>query len=308
MITVYICTHNPKKHIFPDVLDALRQQDFPEAEYEVLVIDNASDYDLSKEYDFSGLPNFKLLQEKKLGKVNAMLHAIEHGRGDLFIMVDDDNILREDYLSVAWKIHLEKPDLGAYGGSNIGRYLKEPQKWFYAHEAMIAVKTVDEDYQSTDPDDGRASPVGAGLVFIKAAALRFQERVTSDPRFRFLDRSGGRLMGGADIYVSLCACELGLARGVSKEWSLQHVIPGERIELSYLLPLAEAAGYSHIVMKYILSGSVDECARKVNLTLRQKIGRFRSLLFKDKNYVAVKQKIREGTIEALRDIRSGKIE
>lgn len=308
MITVYICTHNPQKEIFPDVLDALRKQVVSNTDYEILLVDNASDYDIGEHYDFSGLHNFSLLKEEKLGKVNAMLHAIEHGRGDLFIMVDDDNILREDYLSVAWKIHSEKPDLAAYGGSSIGRYLKEPQKWFYPHEGMIAVKTVNEDYQSTDPDDGRASPVGAGLVFVKAAALRFKERVTSDPRFRFLDRSGGRLMGGADIYVSLCACELGLSRGVSKELSLEHVIPPERIELSYMLPLAEAAGYSHLVMKYILSESTDEFYKQVKLSLRQRIGQFRSLLFKDKNYVQIKKKIRQGKRDAILDLKSGKFD
>jgi glycosyltransferase involved in cell wall biosynthesis len=308
MLTVYICTHNPKPGIFQEVLDALCNQEPAGVAVEILLVDNASSVDVRGVHDFGGLPGFRYLHEPKPGKVHAMLTAFRQARGELLVMVDDDNVLRPDYLRVAWELHQTHPELGAYGGSNHGRYLFPPPKWFLRHEQMIAVKVVESTRISKDPFDAQTGQVGAGLVFTRSVAEHFSRRVIADPRFLGLDRQEGKLMGGADVYLSQCAFEIGLARGVFPELALDHVIPAERVSISYLLALAEAAGYSNTIMKYVLHGEKGLSNLKHHSNILYRTKWLISIYSKGIKFAQIKRRIRHGQRLAFAAIHRGEYE
>ena len=91
--TIIICTHNPRPHYLDRVLAALRNQSLPYRQWELLLIDNASEPALAPRWDILWHPNARHIRESELGLAVARRHGIMEAAGDLLIFVDDDNIL-----------------------------------------------------------------------------------------------------------------------------------------------------------------------------------------------------------------------
>jgi glycosyltransferase involved in cell wall biosynthesis len=51
MLSVIVCTHNPRQDYLARALAALRDQTLPTNEWELLVVDNASDIHLARTID-----------------------------------------------------------------------------------------------------------------------------------------------------------------------------------------------------------------------------------------------------------------
>ena len=97
-ISVIICSHNPRAPYLRRVLDALRAQTLPAKDWELLLIDNASGEPLAGQFDLAWQPNARHVRENKIGLTPARLRGIAESKGDLLVFVDDDNVLRADYL------------------------------------------------------------------------------------------------------------------------------------------------------------------------------------------------------------------
>ena len=100
----------------PHVGDATLLKSLPDAHWEVWLIDNGSDDPLASPTDLSWRSDGRHIREEELGLTPARLREIAEAKGDLLIFVDDDNMLRCDYLEVAARISLTHPYLGAFGG------------------------------------------------------------------------------------------------------------------------------------------------------------------------------------------------
>lgn len=136
--SILICTFNGKSKI-GDTLSHIAGLDKPdEAEsLEVLLVDNASK-DGTSEFALEywrklnvNIP-LKILNEKKLGKSNALIKGYNNAKGDLIILCDDDNWLDKDYLIHVHRIFKKFPEIGLAGGfgkSAIFTSDIEPQ-WF----------------------------------------------------------------------------------------------------------------------------------------------------------------------------------
>ena len=121
-VSVIICTHNPREDYLRRVLDALRAQTLPKEQWELLLVDNASHESLAGKWDLSWHPQARHLREEKTGLTHARLCGIAAAQGELLVFVDDDNVLRSDYLAACLKIASEHPHLGAWGGSCVAEY------------------------------------------------------------------------------------------------------------------------------------------------------------------------------------------
>ena len=119
-VSVIICTHNPRRDYLRRVLDALYAQTLPKEEWELLLIDNASDTPLADTWVLSGNPQARHIREDELGLTPARLRGIRESCGDLLVYVDDDNILAPDYLQTARALLMEHPHLGVIGAGIIG--------------------------------------------------------------------------------------------------------------------------------------------------------------------------------------------
>lgn len=116
MITVAICSHNPRPNYLARVLEALKAQTLPREAWELLLIDNASENRLAEAWDLSWHPSARHVREDVLGLTPARLRAISEAAGDVLVLVDDDNVLFPDYLEQCLTIAGEWPILVAWGG------------------------------------------------------------------------------------------------------------------------------------------------------------------------------------------------
>ena len=71
--------------------------------------------------DLPSAPSVRVVREDKLGLTHARVRGFQEAQGEIVVMVDDDNVLKPDYLERAIKILEKYPQLGAVGGKEIGR-------------------------------------------------------------------------------------------------------------------------------------------------------------------------------------------
>lgn len=142
-LTVIIPTHNPRLVLLDEVLQALRAQSLCLADWELLLIDNASDSSLSQQL-VSWHANARVVRALRLGLTHARLCGIREACAPLLVWVDDDNILFSDYLQEAKDSFASHPDLGAAGGPARPRYEVSPPPWFTEHLAPWDAAIMDQ--------------------------------------------------------------------------------------------------------------------------------------------------------------------
>src|SRR6266436_6280424 len=101
MLSVIICTHNPRSDYLRRCIEGLRCQKLPYDRWELLVVDNRSDEPLADRIDLSWHPDPHIIREEVLGLTPARLRGIRESMGDLLVFVDDDNVLDVDFLEGA---------------------------------------------------------------------------------------------------------------------------------------------------------------------------------------------------------------
>jgi glycosyltransferase involved in cell wall biosynthesis len=235
-LSVIICTHNPRPDYLRRTLAALEAQSLPRAQWELLLIDNASERPLAQEWNLSWHPRARHVPERELGLTPARLRGIRESAGDLLVLVDDDNVLAADYLSAAAALFARREDLGVASGRLLPEYETPPPPWFRPYESWIAVRRLDASRWSNFFDP-RAEPCGAGMCVRKDIALRYAARASASAGQRILDRRGGSLLSGGDVAITKVAMGLGYSMGQFVDLNATHLIPSRRVSEAYLFNL-----------------------------------------------------------------------
>jgi len=250
-VSVIICSHNPRENYLRRVLDALKAQTLPANDWELLLVDNASTEPLAKRFDLSWHPNARHVREETLGLTPARLRGIAESKGALLVFVDDDNVLRADYLRASLKVGEDYPQLGAWGGSCLPEFEVEPPAELRPWLAGLLVEKLNEPVWAKLPRGGPALPAGAGMAVRRNVAVRYREEVLRDPMRQMLGRRGKNLAAGEDSDMALCGFALGLGAGRFPELELTHLIPARRVTLEYLEGIHEGFGYSGVILAAI---------------------------------------------------------
>jgi hypothetical protein len=251
-ISVITCAHNPRRDYLARVTAALDAQTLDKANWEFLLIDNASSHPLANEVDLLWHPNARHVREDELGLTPARIRGIAEASGDVLIFVDDDNVLAPDYLEHAKNIAGDLPFLGAWGGSVVAEFESPPPAWTLGHLERLAVRPVDRDRWGNAHDDWRLTPLGAGLCVRNSVAKTYAKNTITNQFGLKLDRKGKTgLSGGGDSSIALTALELGAGQGVFARLEVTHLIPPLRLEERYLLKLAGAAHFSGVFVEHI---------------------------------------------------------
>ena len=254
-LSVIICTHNPSFKYFDRVLTALKSQTLPMTEWELLIIDNASNQPLCEILDLNWHLNARHIHEDKLGLTHARIRGIQEAKSEIIVFVDDDNVLDSDYLEIALQIGKEWPVLGAWGGQAIAEFQEQPPDWTKPLWGKLAIREFDRDKWSNLIHQDDTVPYGAGLCIRKVVADKYAELVHSDPNRSQLDRTGKAensvtaLMACGDIDMALTSCDLGFGTGLFKSLRLTHLIPPQRLQEDYLLKLIEGLTYSVVILE-----------------------------------------------------------
>jgi GT2 family glycosyltransferase len=114
--SVILCTHNPRPAYLQRVLDGLAQQTLDAAQWEFLIIDNASKNPLEGSVDLSFHQPSRMIREETVGLTAARLRGIRESTSKVLVFIDDDNVLAPDYLTHVATIDREWPVLGTWGG------------------------------------------------------------------------------------------------------------------------------------------------------------------------------------------------
>lgn len=247
-ITVITCTHNPRLHYLRATLDGLASQTLPPDQWEFLLVDNDSEPGRFEQVDLSWHPGGRLIQEEKLGLTPARLRGIREAKGELLVFVDDDNVLASDFLVQAWEVFRHRPYLGAWSGQCHPRFDEAPPEWTRRYWENLVIREFVSDRWSNLPRLPETMPCGAGLCVRRAVAERYVQLHEQGLRGFQFDRSGSSLISGGDNDLAACGCDLGLGVGLVAALHLTHLIPPERLTVTYLSRLAEGISFSSVML------------------------------------------------------------
>src|SRR5215471_1137454 len=162
--SVILCTHNPRPEYLGRVLASLRRQTLPAKEWELLLIDNASNRPLAQTVDISWHSRGRHIREDKLGLTTARLRGIQEASGELLVFVDDDNLLVPDYLVQATVISARRSDLGVFGAGILKpEFEVQPPVKFRPCLGLLALRHEPWAISSQNCRDTHCRPWGAGL-------------------------------------------------------------------------------------------------------------------------------------------------
>jgi len=251
-ISVLIPAHNPHGLRLRRTLAGLAAQTWPVAQREILLIDNASSKPLAAADFAAELPDLRVVREDQLGLTAARLCGFAAARGEIVLLVDDDNVLAPTYLERVAAIFASDPSLGAIGGRSLPDFEAAPPAWAREFDGLLALRDPgDEPARATwTAGTPRAypgcAPIGAGMALRREAAAAYVTALEQHPERRGFDRTGTRLISGGDNDLVMSVLEAGWAVAYRPELSLQHLIPPRRSEVDYLGALNRAIARSWV--------------------------------------------------------------
>jgi hypothetical protein len=269
-ISVIICTYNPREKALTRVLQGLREQTLPIAQWELIIVDNASKIPVDNSVDIAWHPHGKVLREEELGKMHAWFKGMSEAKGDILIFVDDDNLLDRDYLEQAIAIGTEWPFVGAWGGGISPEFEVTPPAWCLEQPWRLAIDEVKEDVWSNLRDSFATHPAGAGMCIRKEVGARYLEWCRAHEMSNALDRVGNVVTGYGDMNLALCAIDLGMGTGKTPRLHLTHLIPSSRLTLDYLIRQAEGDAMSLLMYRELRGLPVKEPNSSFLSLLKQK--------------------------------------
>ncbi len=253
-VSVIICSHNPTAAYFNRVLDALKSQTLALDQWELLLIDNASQQPLADRIDLSWHPAARHIFEEQLGLVNARLRSLKETQGKLCVFVDDDNVLDSDYLRLALEISETCPMIGAWSGQIVPDFIGgTPEEWTRPMWNLLALDQFDKDVWS-NIDTIETMPVGAGMCLRNEVGQQYVHLLETDNRRLLLGRKGktGKILASnEDTDMALSALDIGLGIGKFARLKLTHIIPASRLTEEYLLKILKGIVYSMKIMHYL---------------------------------------------------------
>lgn len=110
-ISVVIPSYN-RSRILKDCLTALTKQDLPAKNFEVIVVDDGSKDDtkkIAKKFTEKH-KNLRYFYQKNQGQGIARNNGVSKAKGTIIVLIGDDIIVREDFLTQHLRLHLRHSD------------------------------------------------------------------------------------------------------------------------------------------------------------------------------------------------------
>ena len=268
-VSVILCTHNPRHDYLLRTVEALQAQTLPKEVWEFLLVDNASATALSAGWDLSWHPRGRHVREEELGLTAARLRGIRESEGALIVFVDDDNILANDFLSVAWDIHCSEQGLGVFGAGKISPEFEiPPAPELHARLPLLALRCTNEVRTSDNFADSASIPWGAGLCVSRQVGREYVSLIGRLNITAAVGRRGHLLLSGEDDLFSLAAVQTHKRFGVFPALTLVHQISALRLDQDYFVRLVRGHAYSHAVINYLVSGCAPQLEARATYLVR----------------------------------------
>ena len=275
-LSVIIPTHNPDPGRLHRTLLGLRAQTLPAADWETVLVNNASDRFLVADFFAACAPaNFSIALETELGLTAARRRGLTAARGDLAILVDDDNVLAPDYLTNVSTLFAAHPQLGAAGGKSQPGFAVEPAEWMREFFPLLALRDLGEaSLIATNlrpPGSPRNeypafAPIGAGMALRRAA---WEAWLRAPAGHTLSDRRGTSLSSSGDNEIVFQVLKAGWHAAYFPQLVLTHLIPAGRLEPDYLARLNRGIQQSWMQVLALHDASPWPPLTPAGATLRQ---------------------------------------
>lgn len=230
MISIIVCTYNRAKYIY-DALESIACNDFPRNEYEIVLVNNNSTDSTEEKCKMFAKKypevNFRYCTETKQGLSHARNKGIAVSQGDTIVFMDDDILVKSDYLKNLKENLDDISNLMAFGGKitpkfESGQAPKWLNRWMYS-----LLSAIDKGNSVKVFTNGKY-PIGANMGFRRKC---FDECGVFNTE---LGRIGDILLGGEekDIFMRLRA--KGIIPYYLPNVEIEHIIPESRTTIEYI--------------------------------------------------------------------------
>jgi GT2 family glycosyltransferase len=243
-ISVVIVCHNGADRL-PATLSHLRVQEPARVPWELLLIDNAStDHtaEVARSCWYDAPAPLRVIRESHLGVRYARERGLAEARYTFVGFVDDDNWVAPDWVRVAYETISSDTRLAAVGSVREPACELPPPSWFDNFHSDYAVLTERDLEQMPQPPNLLPT---AGLCIRKKA----WEKLVQHGFHSLLSGSvGNKPLGGEDTELTLAFRLSGWKLQIDPRLRLQHFMPSQRLQWSYLRKLQRNYGSSHVLL------------------------------------------------------------
>lgn len=229
-VSIAICTKNPDNRLL-EVIEAIKGQELLHVTVELIIVDNGSDNAASQRILSNVLKTWKdirIIEEPTPGLAFARRRACIASLGSYILFVDDDNILKSDYVKVGYLYMQRNPAVGVLGGQSTCRLRSKFTAVSEAEWNMLAVGK-----QSPSGVASNDYVWGAGMVVRKEAFSRVLSQ--GDPIC--IGRTNDFIETGDDGELCLMIAMLGYEIHVNNALVLEHQIESKRLDSDNLRAL-----------------------------------------------------------------------
>jgi len=249
LLTVAICTRNPRREYLDRVLRALARQTLPPTGWEMLIVDSASDRPLDPALlGATGVP-CRMIRLEISGLLRARFAAIAAAAAPLLLFLDDDNVPAPDFLERGLELAARWPMLGCWGPAVIIPECEMPPGPRIAENfARMACCDFPADRWSNTLE---VVPPGAGLFVRLECARAYAAFAEHDPRRQLVGETADRFFRGDDTDLVFFIIKHGHGAGQFRALRLVHLMPARRLTEDYVVSLAKAAAGSALVINHL---------------------------------------------------------
>jgi glycosyltransferase involved in cell wall biosynthesis len=246
VVSVVIPTHNRAPWL-GEALASVAGQDFPKAEYEIIVVDNAStDHTAAVVEDFKGNAPVRYVKESSLGLCVARNTGWRAAVGRWIAFLDDDAVALPGWLGAIRRgFEGSPPDVAVVGG-RVDPIWEAPRPAWLADEIAYSLTIVDWGPADKILEDiNRQWLVGANF------AVRRDLLEDVGGFHPWLDRVGNNLLSSGDVFLQKEVIRQGYGCLYFPSMAVRHLVPAARLRPEWFLRRYFWQGVSDAVM-YII--------------------------------------------------------
>jgi len=139
-VSAIVPTHNRSRYL-RDAIISLQKQDFPDDEYEIIVVDNNSTDDtleVVKECNGNDKKKVIYVKDSEIGLHNARHTGAKTAKGEILAYVDDDGICDVKWLYEIVKPY-DNPEVGCVGGKILPKWEAVPPGWIRQYPSYLSL-------------------------------------------------------------------------------------------------------------------------------------------------------------------------
>jgi glycosyltransferase involved in cell wall biosynthesis len=249
-VSVVICCYNSAGVIIPAINSLSAQYVPPGAGYEVILVDNNCTDDtvrLAEDSWKHPTAPLRIVKESQPGLIYARMAGVLQVRYQILLFVDDDNILKPDWVERLVELYAKRPEVGGIGGYIEplfeGEGEGERPAWFEKFSGMYACTPP---HENPGVSAFKQTLYGAGLSLRAQAA-----HSVFDPALPFflVGRTQDTLNRGDDSEICLRAGLMGWKLWYERTLKMKHYILKRRITWDYVLQARRGGGHADIILK-----------------------------------------------------------